>query len=144
MPIPFSSEFLYGAGVNIPGSMQGILDAIIGYHKAVGKNRVDELYILHKEIDRWQKDHKSGYFTNRKRESAVWTLRTDVLNELDAEEPGLGTALMNFASPQARRTGCRIQKRANHVSGGREKAGPLFRIAGTRTQRREGPVRDAD
>ncbi len=96
MPIPNSVQFLDNAGVNIPGSLNDIVDAIIAYHRSAGPNKVEELYVLYKEIEHWQKKHKPGMFTDRTRENAVWGLRSDVFTELDAQVAGLGTALVDY------------------------------------------------
>ncbi|MGO4880109.1 MAG: hypothetical protein ACLP59_04730 [Bryobacteraceae bacterium] len=147
MPIPLASEFLYNAGVTMAGSLAGIAEAIGEYRQSADKDKVDALYIIFKEISDWQKDHKPGYFTDRRREGAVWSLRTDVLDELDEEVPGLGTALMNYGS--TKRGGVRAKKfkaladgynleRKTYLAGGKKTA-PFFRNACT--WRHQRPIR---
>ena len=99
MPIPNHVEFLGETGKTFPGSMQAICDAIQNYYRATGP-RIDELYIIYKEIGDWLSKNVSSYISNskdRKKESAVMRLKGLVIDELNAAEPGLGDALSGYA-----------------------------------------------
>lgn len=98
MPIPNAVEFLGNTGESLWGSLSGIGDAIDGYHRSAGRSKVDELYILYKEIEHWQKDHKPGrlFASKLQREAAVAILKNNVTDELDVEMAGLGSALKNY------------------------------------------------
>lgn len=94
----FSGSFLSRCGRNVPGNMSGIIDAMILCQGAGGAT-IENLYIVYKECQDWKKKHVNGLFAskqNQKEEAAVSHLKGEVIDDLNAIENGLGTALEDY------------------------------------------------
>ena len=94
----FSGSFLGRCGRTVPGNMRDLIDAMIQCQGAGGAT-MENLYIVYKECKDWQKKHVNGLFAtkqNLKEESAVIHLMNEVVEDLNALQGGLGTALENY------------------------------------------------
>lgn len=106
MAIEYSGSFLTRVGRTVPGNMAGLIDAVIQYQNGAGP-RIDELYIIYKECERWLKKHVSSFFAskqNLREEAGVRHMMGDVFEELDRQSNGLGQALSDYRIKKAQGT----------------------------------------
>ncbi|MFN7994294.1 MAG: hypothetical protein U0Q18_11855 [Bryobacteraceae bacterium] len=94
----FSGTFLADCGRNVPGNMMELIDAMIQCQNAAAP-KINELYIVYKAAQRWKRKHVNSLFAskqNLREEAQVNILMGEVIDDLNAAQQGLGTALQDY------------------------------------------------
>jgi hypothetical protein len=95
-PITFRTD----TGRTIAGNMMQLIDAMVAC-QAGGGPTIEKLYIVYKEAKDWRKKHVGSMFAsqaNQREEAQVVRLMSEVIDDMNALQPGVGTALTNYQS----------------------------------------------
>ncbi len=96
--LPDRWTFVAGTNRLVEGNFSDICDALTKYQSGTAP-RINELYIVYKEVKDWLKKNKPGIIStkNANIDYAVASgLHGEVITELNQADPGLGDALLNL------------------------------------------------